>query len=236
MGADGSFEPGPGPSRLVEHGGVGDLELGYGERPGKAGPVVVGGEGVGHDRHHAAEQAAHVPRTEPGASAAGKSRVVYRAQAVVQSRVAEAGLSQLALGPFVAIGAAPQPVRRVTAHFQERRPPLLVGKIKVPVVGDRGHAGPGDVRVPGAVAGVGRVDKAPPRAGALLRLAHQDQPGAAGRESFVLVGPGNVLFYLVALETHDRHACRGHQGVEAGNQAVVGLVEGRRRRDRVAPR
>ncbi len=112
----------PGPSRLVEHGGVGDLQLGYGERPGKTSPAVVVGEGVGHDRHHAAQEPPQVPRAKTGASAAGKSRVVYRAQAVVQSRVADAGLCQLALGPFVAIGAAPQPVRRIAAHFQERRP------------------------------------------------------------------------------------------------------------------
>jgi hypothetical protein len=177
----------------------------------EAGPAVVGGEEVGHDRHHAAEEAAHVPRPEPGASGAGKSRVVYRAQAVVQSRVAEAGLGQLALGPFVAIGAVPQPVRRIAAHFQERRPPLLVGEIKVPVVGNRGHAGPGAMRGARCGGWRGTGDKAPPTTGALLGLAHQDEPGAAGRESLVLVGPGNVLFYFVALETHDRHARRGHR-------------------------
>lgn len=54
VGPDGGLEPGPGPPGLVEHGGIGDLELGYGERPAKAGPVVVEGERAGHYGHHAA--------------------------------------------------------------------------------------------------------------------------------------------------------------------------------------
>jgi hypothetical protein len=38
---DGGLEPGPGTPGLVEHGGVGDLELGDGEGPVEAGPAVL---------------------------------------------------------------------------------------------------------------------------------------------------------------------------------------------------
>ena len=45
--ADGRLEPGPGPARLVEHRGVGDLELGDGEGPVEAGPAIVGRQRIG---------------------------------------------------------------------------------------------------------------------------------------------------------------------------------------------
>ena len=75
--------------------------------------------------------------------------------------------------------------------------------------------------MPGTVAGVGGVDEAPPRAGALLGLADQDQAVVPGGDGLVLVGAGDVLFALAALEAHQRHPARGHDGVELGHQAVV---------------
>ncbi len=77
MVSDGGLEPGPGPAGLVEHRGVGDLQLGDGERPVEPGRAVIDGEGVGHDGHHAAEQVADMPGTEAGADATGGLGVLH---------------------------------------------------------------------------------------------------------------------------------------------------------------
>lgn len=71
MAGDRGLEPGPGPAGLVEHGGVGDLQLGDGERPVEARLAVLDGEGIGHHRRHPPQQVAEVARAEPCAYAVG---------------------------------------------------------------------------------------------------------------------------------------------------------------------
>ena len=124
--SDGGFEPGSGPARLVEHGGVGDLELGEGEGPLEAGRAVVGTEGIGDDGQHAGQESAQMTRAETGADAMGGVGVLGTAQPVVKGLEADAGLGQLTLGPLVPVGAAPQWVGRVGADLDEDRSPLGV--------------------------------------------------------------------------------------------------------------
>ena len=52
----------------------------------------------------------------------------------------------------------------------------------------------------GTVAGVGGVDEAPPRTGALLGFADQDQAVVPGGDGLVLVGASDVLFAVAPLK------------------------------------
>ncbi len=79
MTVDGRLEPGPGPAGLVEYRGVRDLHLGDGERPVEAGPAIIDGERVGHDRHHPGQQIADMTGTEAGADAMSQGGVVHPA-------------------------------------------------------------------------------------------------------------------------------------------------------------
>ena len=235
MIADGRLEPGPGPSRLVEHRGVGDLELGDGEPPVEAGPAVVEGEGVGRLRHHPPQQVPYVTGAEPGTDAMGLGGVGDRAQPVVQGLEAHARLGQLAFGPFMPVGTRPQGIRRVAADLEEGRAPVGIPEVQVPVVGNRRHPPPCEVGVVGTMTGVRLVDETPPRRGPLLGLAHQHQPGSACRGGLLLVRAGDVLLALVALEAHHGHVVGNHQVVELGHQPVVVVGEPRRGRDAIAP-
>ena len=181
MVTDSRLEPGPGPARLIEHRGVRDLELGEREGPLEPGRPIMGTEGIGHDSHHADQEPAQMAGTEAGADAVGDGGVLDAAQPVVEGLEADAGLGQLALGPFVPVGTAPQRIGRIGADLEEGRSPLGVGEVEVPVVGHAGLAAPGDVGMAGAMPDMGVIDVAPPRGGPLLCLADQHQSGPTGR-------------------------------------------------------
>jgi hypothetical protein len=93
--------------------------------------------GVGHDRRHPPPQVPDVAGPQMGADPTGGGGVLHPAQTVVEGLEANPRLGQLAFGPLVAIGAAPQRVGRVGAQPHEGRPPFGVGEVEVPVVGDR---------------------------------------------------------------------------------------------------
>lgn len=162
MAADGRLEPGPGTPGLIEHGGVGHLELRDGERPVEPGPAVLDGERVRDHGRHAAQQVADVAGAQPGADAMCRRGIVHGAQPVVELGETDPRVSQLALGPLVPVGAAPQRIRRVRTQLHERWPPLGVREEEVPVVGHRRLATPGDVRVVRAMASVADINEASP--------------------------------------------------------------------------
>ena len=60
-----------------------------------------------------ASRPAEMAGTEAGADAVGDGRVLDAAQPVVEGLEADPRLGQLALGPLMAVGAAPQRVGRV---------------------------------------------------------------------------------------------------------------------------
>ena len=124
MICDGRLEPGPGPTRLVEHRGVGNLELGDRVGPLEPGTTVVGRKRIGDDSHHARQEAAQVTGTESGADPVRRRRVLHRTQPVVEGLEADARLGQLTLGPLVAVGTTPQWVGRVGAQFDEGGSPF----------------------------------------------------------------------------------------------------------------
>ena len=173
-----------------------------------------------------AEQAAEMAGTEAGADAVRRGGVLHRAQPVVEGLEADAGFGQLALGPLVTVGAAPQWIGRVGAHLEEGRSPLGVKEVEVPVIGHRGLAAPGDVGMVGPMARMTVVDVAPPRRGSFLGLAHQHQPAADRLASgLVLVRTGDVFFGLAHLEADHGHRAAGLERLEFGNQALVVAVE-----------
>ena len=192
-------------------------------------------ERVGHHRHHPAQQVANVAGAEPGADAVGGSRVFDRAHPVVQRREADPGFGELTFGPLVAVGATPQRIRRIRTQLDERRSPLGIGEIQVPVIGHRRLAPPDEVRMTRPMRRVTVVDEAAPRRNPLLGLAHQHQPGASGCCRGVLERARDVFFAFTALEPHHRHTRGGNQRVQLADQTVVVTVEHHRGRDRVTP-
>ncbi len=223
--ADGRLEPGSGPARLVEHRGVGDLELGDGEGPIEPGPSIVRAQRIGDDGHHAGQESVQMARTEAGADAVRRGGVFDGTQPVVEGVEADAGLGQLAFGPLMSVGTAPQRVGRVRGVFDEGRAPFGVGEVEVPVVGHRGLAAPGEVGVTPAMGIVGGVDVAPPRRGPLLGLADEHQTGAAGQRRLVLVGACHVFFGLASLEADHRHPGAFLELGELGDEPFVIALE-----------
>jgi hypothetical protein len=73
---DGCLEPGPGSAGRVEHGGVGNLQLGDREGPVEAVPTVVEGQRVGHDPHHPRKQVTDMSGAEASADAVRDSMVI----------------------------------------------------------------------------------------------------------------------------------------------------------------
>ena len=176
-----------------------------------------------------AEERAQMAGTEAGADAMGHGGVLDAAEPVVEGLEADTALGQLALGPFVSVGAAPQRIGGIGAHLDEGRSPLGVREVEVPVVGHRGLAAPGDVGMAGAMPGVGVVDVAPPHRGPLLGLAHEHETWPTGRCCRVLVRTDQVLFGLSRLESHDGNPGPRLQRLEFGHEPFVVAVEQGRR-------
>jgi hypothetical protein len=166
-------------------------------------------EWVGDDSHHAGQERAQTASAQAGTDAMGECGVLNAAQPVVEGQEPDAGLGQLALGPFVAVATAPQRVRRVGPDFEKGRPPLEVGEVEIPLIGDRGLATPGDLGMVGPVVRVGIVDEAAPR---LVSAPVRRQPAWMDRgRTQACVGLGfawpSSLFDLNDLGPHDRRAC-----------------------------
>ena len=113
---DGGLEPGPGPAGAGRTRRCRRPPAGLWRTTSKAGPAVVGGEGVGHTVIMRPQQPPQVARAEPGAYVLGGGGVFDRAKAVVQGRIGDAGAGQLGLGPFVAVGHGPSRVGGVAAR------------------------------------------------------------------------------------------------------------------------
>ena len=97
----------PGPARVVEDQGAGDLDLAHGELPPVAGRSVGGGERRRDHRGPAVEKALHVSRPEAVADGLEAGRLGAGGKAVGQLAEDEALTPGLALGPLVAV----QPLR-----------------------------------------------------------------------------------------------------------------------------
>lgn len=169
--------------------------------------------------------------TEAGADAMRCGGVLDASQPVVEGLEADPRLGELALGPLMAVGAAPQREGGVGADLEERRSPFGVREVEVPVVGHRGLATPGDVGVVGAMPGVGGIDVAPPHRGPLLSFAREHQSGPSGGHRLVLEGAGEVLLGLTGLEAHDRDPGAGLECLELGEEPLVVAMKQRGRRD-----
>jgi len=179
-------------------------------------------------------QVDHVAGAEPGADAMRGVGIIHGEQAVVQRLELDAGPGQLALGPFVSVAAAPQRIGGVGAQLDERRSPLGVGEVEIPLVGHRRLATPTDMGMTRSVLAVGRIDIAPPSRDPLLGLAHQDQPERPLPGCRVLVGAGDVLLAVAPAETNHLDPARCDQTVQIADQPVMDADQCRRRRDGVA--
>ena len=137
---------------------------------------------------------------------------------------------QLAFCPFVSVGHDPHRIGRIGTELDERRSPLVVEEVEVPVVGDPGLAGEGKVRVPGGVEGGAAVLVTAPCLHPLLGLAHEDHTASSLGRGGELVGPGHELLGVAVTEAHDRHLRLGHEAVEVACHPVVVLGQQGRRR------
>ena len=154
MAGDSGLEPGPGPAGLVEHRGVGDLLLGHRERPVEPGPAILNGQRIGHHGHHPGKQVPYMAGAQAGADTVCRDGVLDGPEPVVEGLKGDPRLGQLAFGPLVPVGVAPQGVGGIGAQPQRCRPPLVVGEVEIPVVRHRRLAPPHDVGMAGAVSRV----------------------------------------------------------------------------------
>ena len=128
---DECLEEPAGPAGVVEHQGLGHLDLAHRELPPvAAGPFVVGERG-GDDVDPAVEERLHVAGPEPVTDLLQPVGAVAGSEPVAQRPVVDAGLVGLALGPLVAVDPHLGRIREVGADLDEPGPEVGIPHVEV---------------------------------------------------------------------------------------------------------
>ena len=184
----------------IEHLRERELCLQDGQLVAVARLAVLGGEGVGQQPQPLAQQGVEVRRAQSVAAGLRALRVVTGQQAVVQRRVADARLGQLALEVLVPVQTQLGGVRKVRAKLEEEGPKVGIDAGEVVLVDHCGRAHEPRVGLPGR--------RMAPLLGAkhrglLLGLAHEEHalfPRKAGQ-----VRGGHIVLALPLLEGDHRN-------------------------------
>jgi hypothetical protein len=135
----------------------------------------------------------------------------------------------------MAVGHDPQAVGGVGVDLDERRAPVGVPQVEVPLVRHGRLAPKAHVGMRRGRAGRGLVHPAPPHLHPLLGLAHEHHPGSALGRRCQLIGAGEGFFVVASTEPHHRHLVVSHEPFKVGHHAVVVVAQQCRRRDVALP-
>ena len=128
---DERFEERAGPAGIIEHEGLGHLDLAHRQLPPVPGGTISGGERGRDHVDPAVEEPLHVGRSEPVTDRLQRVGVVAGGEPVGQRPVADAGAVGLAFGPLVAVEPHLGRIREVGADLDEPRPELGVEHVEV---------------------------------------------------------------------------------------------------------
>ncbi len=185
------------------------------------GPPVGGRQRPGQVRHPAIEEALHVGRSESVADRLKPGRIVTGQEAVVEAAEVDADLSQLLLGPLVAVQAHPHGVRQVRPDLHEGRSPLAILKVEVVVVDEHRLAREVEVNPTLGTGLLLRLERARP----LLGHADEHDPLSTGEPRPLL--RCDVIFPLSTLELDDRDLARVGERRHLSYEPIVhGAQEG----------
>ena len=145
-----------------------------------------------------AEETLHLTRAESVTDLLQGVRILTFSESVIQGPVADPGLMQLTLGPFVPVEPKPDGVRSIGIGLPESFPPLAVPKIEVEMVDESHLSSPLHVGMGCPLLSLG-FPRSPGR-GLFLRDSDQSDPVLTLFGSRFQIGFGHGFFLLPLLE------------------------------------
>ena len=175
------------------------------------------------------QQRVDLLRSQSVADRLHRGEVIDRGERVVQSRMPDAGVGGLPLGPLVPVDTQPGVVGEVGAELEEERPEVGVHGIDVEVVDQPG--GLDDPRISPTLDVAALLG--PKQHRLLLRAPDEQHPfSAPGGLELGQVLVHHVVLALALDEVHPRHTLVGGETMDRGTERVGHLGQRRGRGDR----